>query len=393
MFKYRLYPSQKQQRRLFKSFAICKGVYNELLGLNKKLWLTRKFDLNSLIKDIKTTCPEHYVQAHSQVLQNISDRLSKAFDNFFRRLKDPSCKEKGFPRFKSRIASITYPQSGFQFLSDKHLKVSKIGSLPIILHRIPKGKIKTLTIKVNSAGQWFAVFSCEVSTPEVKHPSFEAIGIDVGLEAFATLSNSPEGCERIPPPKFLIKSERKLKKIQRRHSRKVKGSNNREKSRVKLARAHLKVANQRTDFLHKESCRLAKAYAFLCGEDLNITKMVRNHVFAKGIHDAGWGRFIQMLSYKAVTCGGQFIPNPKTAGSSSRCSRCGMVMEMPLSERTFQCSACGLCLHRDHNACLNHVKDTAGLAGILTLVDTGPLQQGLPVASSVVEAGTICDLS
>ena len=182
MFKYRIYPSGKQKERLLNQFKICKEVYNTLLGLNKKLLVNKKFDLNSLVKDIKTTCPKYYYQANAQVLQNVSDRLSKAFDNFFNRVKlrKKGIKIKsGYPRFKSRIKSITYPQAfnskgrrnGFWFINNRRLYASKIGNVPIVLHRIPRGKIKTLTIKQNKAMQWFACFSCELPDTIVKHPS------------------------------------------------------------------------------------------------------------------------------------------------------------------------------------------------------------------------------
>ena len=225
MYKYRLYPSRKQKVRLLNQFKICKEIYNELLGLNKKLWTTKKFDFNGLVKDIKTTCPEHYSKTHSQVLQNISDRLSKAFDNFFRRLEERKKGKKikaGFPRFKSRIQSITYPQSGFKFVNQRRLYCSKIGNIPIVLHRVPKGKIKTLTVKVNRAGQWFAVFSSEVeSPPAIEHPYKDrSVGVDVGLTNFATLTNGTS----IPNPRNLVKGEKRLKRLQRQLSRKKKGS-------------------------------------------------------------------------------------------------------------------------------------------------------------------------
>ena len=345
---------------------------------------TNKFEFNSLIKDIKTTCPSYYYQAYSQVLQNVSDRLHKSFDNFFRRVKEKKSGKKvkvGFPRFKSRIKSITYPQSGFKFLNERSLKVSKIGSIPIVLHRIPRGKAKTMTIKQNKTGHWFAFFSCEAETQPVKHPSAEKIGIDFGIEHFATLSNG----EAINNPKFLIKSEKRLKRVQRRLSRKKKGSANRREERFRLARQHLKVANQRSDFLHKLSHRIARTYSFIAVENLQIKNMVHNHYLAKSISDVSWGNFIQMLSYKAVTCGGQLVKvNPR--GTSKTCSQCGTLVDMPLSKRTFHCPNCGLVLHRDLNASFN-IYDRAGLARISTPVDDCVRPSLLK--ATVVEAGTI----
>jgi len=387
MYKYRLYPSAKQKIRLLKIFKHCKFVYNELLGLNEKLWVTKKFDFDSLVKDIKICHPEISDEVHSQVLQNVGDRLSKAFDNFFRRIKERKKGKKvnaGFPRFKSRIQSIIYPQSGFKFVSDGKLFCSKIGNIPIILHRIPRGKAKTLAIKVNNAGQWFAVFSCEVEMPVVEHPNKDkSVGIDVGLTNFATLTNGTS----IPNPHHLVRAERKLKRLQRRLSRKVKGSKNRGKARFRLARQHLKVANQRSDFLHKLSRSLALRYGKISVEDLNIKGMVRNHCVAKHISDASWGSFKQMLSYKEVALGGQLIEkNPR--GTSQTCSGCGNIMEMPLKKKLFTCSRCGLSLHRDINASFN-IQGRAGLARTNSPVDIEPLSPISGRASSMVEAGTI----
>ena len=388
MYQFRLYPSGKQQIRLLNQFKICKETYNTLLDQSKELYTTNKYDFDSLIMDMKI-CNPKIANAHSQVLQNVSDRLHKAFDNFFNRIKmrKKGVKIKaGFPRFKSKIQSITYPQSGFKFISNKRLQVSKIGSLPIVLHRLPKGKIKTLTIKRNKANQWFAVFSCKMDIPEVKHTSTQKIGIDVGLTTFLTDNKGRD----IVNPRFYVHAEKKLARLQRSHSRKVKGSKNREKSRIRLARQHLKVANQRTDFLHKLSHSLTKEFKIIYGERLNIKSMVKSNL-AKHILDVSWGRFYNMLSYKVVINGGELRKNPKTRGSSKRCSKCGIETEMPLSKRKFVCPHCGFVCHRDKNSAINHIQDTEGHSGISTPVETLPLPLRFVKASRVVESGTIND--
>jgi putative transposase len=363
MYQYRLYPSKKQQARLLNQFKICKELYNTLLDENKQSFFTSKYDFDSIIKDIKITS-KHYSQVHSQVLQNPSDRLHKALDNFFRRAKERRQGKKvkaGYPRFKNKIRSITYPQSGFKVLNKRRLQVSKIGNLPIVLHRLPKGKVKTLTIKQNGAGQWFATFSCEVDVPVVKHSNQDKIGIDVGLENFLTDNKGAS----VANPRFYVCAEKKLARLQRIHSKRVKGSRNREKARFKVAKQHIKVFNQRSDFLHKLTHSLTKNFGIICGERLNIQKIVRSNL-AKHILDSSWGGFYQMLSYKAVTCGGELRKNPKTQGSSQRCSKCRTVNEMPLSKRTFVCCSCGFACHRDMNSSINHVIDTDGLSGIST---------------------------
>ena len=232
-YKFRIYPSGKQKTRLVNNFCTCKDIYNTLLELNIKSYKESKKALSKF--DFNKHIAGNNKQVHSQVLQNVSDRVSKAFQNFYRRIKDKKCRKKGFPRFKSRVSSITYPQSGFKFLSDKRLRISKIGGVPIKLHRIPKGKAKTLTIKANKAGHWFACFSCkQAKAISEKHCSkpFNEIGIDVGIESFAALSNGT----LISNPRFLAISEMKLKALQRKLSRKKKGSKNRFKARLKLAK-------------------------------------------------------------------------------------------------------------------------------------------------------------
>jgi putative transposase len=362
MYKYRIYPSKKQIPRLFKTFNTCKDIYNTLLESSINTYKSsgktlRKFDYNKLISG-------KHKDLHSQVVQNVSDRVHKAFANFFRRVKNKSCKKKGFPRFKSSIHSITYPQTGFKFLNDKRLRVSKIGSVPIVLHRIPKGKIKTLTIKRNKAGQWFASFACEETMPIVIHPNQEVVGIDVGIESLAVLSTG----EVIDNPRFLIKSERRLKLLHRQVSRKKKGSVNRRKARRKLSKLYVKISNQRDDFAHKLSRTFTNKYGVLKVEDLNIQNMLSNYRFAKHISDASWNRLIQFLSYKAVTCGGQVVKvNPRN--TSKTCSSCGTIVDMPLAKRKFLCPSCGFSCHRDLNAANNIVKRYGRTDQNLTPVD------------------------
>lgn len=383
MYQYRLYPSQKQRERLFENFDICKEIYNNLLETSIKTYnetgkTLRKYDFDKLLTGKNS-------EVFSQVKQNISDRVSKAFQNFFRRVKDPKCKEKGFPRFKSRIHSITYPQFGFKFLSQRRLKVSKIGSIPIVLHRVPKGVVKTLTIKRNRAGQWFSIFACKVAVKPVKNKSKATVGIDVGIESFAVTSNK----DFIENPHYLIKAEKHLKLLQRRVSRKKKGSENRRKARFLLAKQHLKVSNQRLDFLHKLSYSLTERYGFIAVEDLNIKGMLHNHHLAKHISDASWNSFIQMLSYKAIVSGGQLVKvNPRN--TSKTCSNCGAVADIPLKQREYQCSVCGFICHRDLNASINILKIGQDLPESNA---RGHDVRPSPLKAIVVEAGTILDNS
>jgi len=243
-----------------------------------------------------------------------------------------------------------------------------------------------MTIKRNRAGQWFAIFSCEVESTKRKHPYTDRkVGIDVGIENFATLSDG----EAIPNPRFLIESERKLKKLQRRLSRKKKCSTNRRKAIYKVARCHTRIANQRLDFLHQHSRLIANGYGFIGVETLNINGMLKNHCLAKHIADASWGMFLNMLSYKAESAGGQFVKDKAFAPTSQTCPKCDRRVPKKLSDRVHEC-ACGYVVHRDVASANVILNDTAGLAGISNacgdLASTGG-HNSLP-ASRVAEAGT-----
>jgi putative transposase len=214
-YKYRLYPSKVQQRGIFAQFDGCCELYNALLQKCKDAYKKEGLSLNSksrlceLIRRTKADNPE-LNQVYSQVLQNCADRLSKAYANFFRRTEQKRAGKKirvGFPRYEKHFHSITYPQFGFKLLSQRRIGVSKIGSIPIVLHRAPKGKLKTLTLKRNRAGQWFAVFSCEVNAKKRAHPNADKkVGMALGLESFATLTTR----EQISNPRYLVNTEKKL---------------------------------------------------------------------------------------------------------------------------------------------------------------------------------------
>jgi putative transposase len=286
----------------------------------------------------------------------------------------------GFPRFKKygRYKSITYPQSGFK-IEGKKLRLSKIGLVNIKLHRPVQGVVKTLTIKRMSSGKWFAIFSCKITFKPKEKPN-GAVGIDVGLHSFAVLSDR----QVVENPQKYRKSEKKLAVLQRRFSRKKQKSGNREKARIKVAQLHEKIANQRNDFLHKTSRKIADSYSTVFVEDLQIPNMMRNHKLAKSIADASWGRFIQMLFYKAEEAGGKVV-KVEPQGTTQKCSRCGLKVPKTLTDRIHACPRCGLEMDRDLNASRNILKIPQELREF-TPVEIEPLL--LQGASSVAEAGS-----
>ena len=285
-------------------------------------------------------------KVHSQVLQNIADRLDKAFQAFFRRCK--AGETPGFPRFRGahRYNSFCYPQSGFA-LDGGELKLSKIGNIRVQLHRPVEGKIKTCTLRKNTSGDWDVSLSCEVEVWP-KAPKEEAIGIDVGLTHFATFSNG----KKISNPRFFKKGEEKLARAQRQLSKLKKGTLERRKKGKSVAKIHEKISNQRKDFCHKESRKIIDQYQYICVEDLEIKKMIEKSSFAKSIADASWNQFRQFLTYKAEEAGRKMgLVNP--AYTSQTCSQCGRQEPKSLGDRWHCCSQCMYSASRDCNAARN----------------------------------------
>ncbi len=350
MFKYRLYPSKTQTKVMEEQLELCRQTHNILLDHCKQQYKEKgktpsQFDLNNHLISIKQLRPE-FSRIHSQVLQNIAKRIKDSYTNFYARRRIGL--KAGLPRFKKygRYKSLTYPQFGFKIEGNK-LNLSKIGNVRFRQHREPPEQIKTLTVKRMPSGKWYVFFSCIVESQPYEKP-FEDVGIDVGLNSYAVLSDGT----RIKNPRFYRKEEKRLGLLQRGLSRKVRGSSNWVKAKTRVARLHEKIGNRRTDFLHKASRKIADAYETVYVEDLRITNMVRNHCLAKSISDAGWGRFIGMIAYKAESAGGQLIRvNPRN--TTQECFRCRQQVKKTLSERIHVCPHCGLVMSRDHNAALN----------------------------------------
>jgi putative transposase len=300
-YQFRLQVKKSKEAILSAILEKCRLVYNKVLDTRKTAWEQEKksmtlFDCNNLIKTWE------FEGVHSQVLQDVSARVDKAFKGFFRRLKVKGEKA-GYPRFKGygRYDSITYPQTGFKVKEGgKKLYLSKVGNVKIVKHREMEGKIKTCCVKRNGLGQWFVCFSCEVDDVKVVDNNPKAIGIDVGCKDFAVCSDGSV----VEHPNFYKQSETKLKAIQSKYSElKQLPKENKKKIKVKkqLVKQHLKVKNQRKDFLHKVSHKLVKENGIICVEKLNIKKMTEDNwkSLNKSILDGGWYNFKQMLTYKA----------------------------------------------------------------------------------------------
>lgn len=344
-FKYRLYPTPAQARRLEQQLEECRWLYNHLLAERRDAWEQRQesvrlYDQHVELPVLKTERPQ-LSGVQSQVLQNVAVRIDLAFKAFFRRVKAGE-KEPGYPRFrgKNRYDSITFPQVpvGCKLeAGTQRLYVMNIGRIKLVYHRRLEGTPKTATIRRSSTGKWYVSFSCECAEPSPLPQTGRQVGIDVGLKTFAMLSTE----HAIANPRFFRQEEKALAKAQRRLSKAEKGTPERAERRTVVARVYERSTWRRSDFTHQHSRRIVDTFDLIAVEDLSVNRMVHNHCLAKSIHAAAWSQFASLLSYKAAWAGRKFVAvNP--AYTSQDCSQCGHRQLMPLSERTYTCPCCGV---------------------------------------------------
>jgi putative transposase len=359
-FVYKLRPSVAQKVQLEQTLETCRRLYNHALAERKDVWEREQRSIgfahqSAALPALKATS-EFLPLVYSQVLQDVIRRVDRSFASFFRRVR--AGRAPGYPRFKGAgwYDSFTYPQwGGAVHLRDGRLVLSKIGSIRLHADRPLHGKPKTCTL-VRRYDGWYAVIVCELE-PCPFPQTGEQIGVDLGLESFAHLSNG----EPIENPRLYQRAQSKLKKVQRRLSRRRKGSHRRTKARRLLSKAHLKVARARLDFCHKTALDLVRQYDVIYVEKLNIRGMVRNHPLAKAISDAGWGLFLSILRAKAASAG-RVVKEVSPAGTSQTCSGCGARSPKSLSDRWHSCPYCDLSLHRDHNAAIRVLQVGGGTA-------------------------------
>ncbi|MEM3321791.1 MAG: transposase [Conexivisphaerales archaeon] len=354
-YKFRIYPNLTKQERIDELLILAQQFYNRLLEKSIESYKSEKTkismaQLNRFAKEIIQE-EGKYLKLYSQTRLDIKFRLLRAYQNFFRRIKEG--KEKaGFPRFKSRdrYRSITYPQDNgsFSIIRKGKLRVSRIGTMPIKLHRKIEGMIKTLAIK-REVRSYYAIFVTinEIKRSEVKDTN--PVGMDLGLNSFIALSDGT----KIQKPKFMQEKRKRITRWQRIIARRKKGSKRREKAKERLQIIYEHSTNQSNDFLYKLSHMLVNSvYTSFVVDDLHIQNMLKDHKLAGSIQDASWNRFIQLLSYKAESAGLRVVKvNPRN--TSKECSNCGNVQDMPLSERTYVCNRCGISMDRDINASIN----------------------------------------
>ena len=350
-YKFRLWTNANQERELSIALETHRRLYNSALAQRRWFYdewqISRSYsDQSGWFKDERET-NRWFASINFNSAQATLRRLDKAFQNFFRRVK--AGQEPGFPRFKTadRFNSILFPSHGNGIgLKGNKLRVQHVGTIRVCLHRDVEGTIKTLSLK-READKWFVVLACELPEPAKVGNVLPAVGLDVGLTHFATLSNG----EKIANPRFLKEELPALRRAQRSVSRKKKRSNNRKKAKRRVARIHARVANCRREHQHKVSNDLISRYGKIAVESLNVQGMVKNDRLSRAISDVAWSSFVAVLTHKVAKTGGEVVqvsPN----NTSQLCSACGSKVPKTLAVRVHLCS-CGLVLDRDQNAALN----------------------------------------
>lgn len=357
-YRYELDPNVQQRIHLAKHAGTARFAYN--WGLDRRIELYQEQgkstnapaqhrELNVLKK---TEYPWMYEVSKCAPQEALRD-LDQAFVNFFRGIKEG--RSIGFPRFKKKGEGDSFRLTGAIHVLPKAVQLPRLGVIRVKEAPEVQGRILSSTVR-READRWYVSLTVEMELPEPVPINGPTAGIDVGLSSFATIVSNGE-VDKITAPKPLNHHLRKLRRMQRQHSRKQKGSHNRRKSALRLARLHRRIRHIRQDFLHKQSTNLAKTKSVIVVENLNVKGMLRNPSLARYIADVGWGEFRRMLAYKCAWYGGRFVTADRFYPSSKVCSFCGHKLEkLPLHIREWTCPHCGTCHDRDINAAWNLLK-------------------------------------
>jgi putative transposase len=366
-YNYRLYPTPGQQQALARAFGCARVVFNDALRARQQAYAAglayvSDAELSARLTASKATPERAWLgEVSSVILQQALADLNTAYRNFFasvtgkrngRKVAPPRLRSR-----KDRRQSVRFTASArWSLTPGQKLRLPKIGNVPVRWSRALPSAPSSVTVIKDAAGRYFASFVV-AAQPGALPAADAVIGIDLGLTHFAVLSDG----RKIASPRFLRRAERKLRHRQREHARKQKGSSNRDKARVKVARAHARVADARRDFHHQLSTALIRDNQAVAVEDLAVNGLARTRM-AKSVYDAGWSGFVAMLEYKARLHGRELHKIGRFEPTSQTCSACGVKDgPKPLYVRSWQCRGCGAWLDRDINAAVNVAK-AAGLA-------------------------------
>ena len=356
-YKYRIYPTEEQKVLLAKTFGCCRFVYNWALNLKIEAYKLEKKSVaykevqDRMVNELKKE-NQWLTEVNSQALLNSIRNLDTAYKNFFR-----DTHAVGFPRFKSRKnrQSFQCPQHCSVDFGKGTVSIPKAKDIPAVLHRRFKGTVKTVTVSMTPSGKYFASVLVDTAIQELPVSPIQgdtALGIDLGIKSLAVCSDG----RTFDNPKNLQHSLDRLALLQKRLSRKQKGSANRNKARIRVARLQEHIANCRKDNLHKITHVLThdSQVRTLCMENLNVKGMQSNHHLAQAVGDASFGMFLTMLEYKCRWYGVNLVKIDRFAPSSKTCGQCGYVYKgLKLSERSWTCPECGTHHDRDFNAACN----------------------------------------